>query len=205
MTLGGCPLVPHPSAFRYTGWVKASTKTRAATPSPNPAAEPSTDPEYRALLRLAGVVRGQKARHPEEALQPVVDLAREMTNARYAALSVSDEEDRTEGLVTSGLTRAQLRGLKVPPQGHGPLGSLRSDGKPVRIDNLDEHPASFGFPPHHPTMKSMLGVPIWAEGQVRGSLYVTDRDGGEPFTDDDVVILLTLARHASAVVEKQWY
>jgi len=185
--------------------VKAGTKTLQATPPAATHVETAADPEYRTLLRLAEVVRGPKPRHPEEALQPVVDLAREMTSARYAALSVSDEEDRTEGFVTSGLTRAQLRGLKIPPQGHGPLGSLRSDGKPVKIDNLDDHPKSFGFPPHHPTMKSLLGVPIWADGEVRGSLYVTDRDGGRPFTDEDVVILQTLARHAGAIVEKQWY
>jgi GAF domain-containing protein len=185
--------------------VKASTKRSHTTAAAPPTAETAADPEYRALLRLAAVVQAPRPRHPEEALQPVVDLAREMTRARYAALSVSDEDDRTEGFVTSGLTRAQLRGLKIPPQGHGPLGSLRSDGRPVKIDNLDEHPRSFGFPPHHPTMKSLLGVPIWADGQVRGSLYVTDRDGGEPFTDEDVVVLQTLARHAGTVVEKQWY
>ena len=168
-------------------------------------AEFATDAEYRTLLRLAEVVRGPRPRRPEEALQQVVDLARELTNARYAALGVSDENDMTEGFVTSGLSKAQLRGLKVPPQGHGPLGSLRSDGKPVRIDSLDEHPKAFGFPPKHPTMKTMLGVPIWANGEVRGSLYVTDRDGGNPFTDDDVAVLLTLARHAGTIVEREWY
>jgi GAF domain-containing protein len=189
----------------YTGRVKASTESARHAPTATPAVESAADPEYRTLLRLAEAVRRPRPRHPEEALQPVVDLAREMTGARYAALSVSDEEDRTEGFVTSGLSKAQLRGLKIPPQGHGPLGSLRSDGKPVKIDDLDDHPRAFGFPPHHPTMKSLLGVPIWADGQVRGSLYVTDRDGGRPFTDDDVVILQTLARHAGTVVEKQWY
>ena len=187
--------------------MKTSTRTRTHAPAVEPAedVDVAADPEYRALLRLAEATRGPKPQRPEEALQVVVDLAREMTNARYAALGVSDENDYTEGFVTSGLTKAQLRGLKVPPQGHGPLGSLRSDGKPVRIDDLDAHPAAFGFPPKHPTMKTMLGVPIWAEGQVRGSLYVTDRDGGKPFTDDDEVVLLTLARHASNIVERDWY
>ena len=169
------------------------------------AVEPATDAEYRSLRCLAALVRGPKPRRPEEALQQVVDLAREMTCAHYAALGVSDENDLTEGFVTSGLTKAQMRGLKVPPQGHGPLGSLRSDGKPVRIDDLDAHEKAFGFPPKHPTMKTMLGVPIWADGEVRGSLYVTDRDGGDPFTDDDVAVLLTLARHAGTIVERQWY
>jgi GAF domain-containing protein len=187
--------------------VKASTSpSRHVTRvEPESAIDVQADAEYRALLRLAELARLPKPRHPEEALQPLVDLAREMTNARYAALAVSDEDDRTEGFVTSGLTKAQLRGLKVPPQGHGPLGSLRSDGRPVRIDDLDLHPKSFGYPPKHPEMKSLLGVPIWADGEVRGSLYVTDRDGGQPFTDDDVTVLLTIARRASTIVERQWY
>lgn len=144
-------------------------------------------------------------RTPLDALQRLVDLAREMTAARYAALAISDEHDRTEGFVISGLTKAQLRGLKVPPQGHGPLGSLRTDGRPVRYDNLDNAPNAFGFPPKHPTMTTMLGVPIWCHGEVRGSLYVTDRNGGEPFTDDEEAVLVTLARHAGNIVEREWY
>ena len=183
----------------------STTTTRLPAPADPPVVEAESDAEYRTLRRLADAVRGPKPRRPEEALQIVADLAREMTNARYAALSVSDENDLTEGFVTSGLTKAQLRGLKVPPQGHGPLGSLRSDGKPVRINDLDAHEKAFGFPPKHPTMKTMLGVAIWAGGEVRGSLYVTDRDGGDPFTDDDVVILLTLARHAGMIVERDWF
>ncbi|MER3419611.1 MAG: hypothetical protein C4290_03380 [Chloroflexota bacterium] len=175
-----------------------------APPRPRPG-EPPADPEYRALLRLAELVRGPRPRTPLDALQQLVDLARELTCAKYAALAVTDEHDRTEGFVTSGLTKAQLRGLKVPPQGHGPLGRLRTDGKPVRYTDLDKAPNAFGFPPKHPRMKTMLGVPIFAHGQVRGSLYVTDRNGGEPFTDDDETVLLVLARHAGAIVERDWY
>lgn len=183
----------------------STTPLRLPTPVEPSPVEAEADPEYRTLRRLADAVRGPKPKRPEDSLQVVVDLAREMTNARYAALTVSDENDLTEGFVTSGLTKAQMRGLKVPPQGHGPLGTLRSDGRPVRIDDLDAHEKAFGFPPKHPTMKTMLGVAIWAEGEVRGSLYVTDRDGGNPFTDDDVIVLLTLARHAGLIVEHDWY
>jgi GAF domain-containing protein len=164
------------------------------------------DPEYRTLVRLAEIIQnGPRARTPLDALQQVVELAREMTVAKYSALTVSDADDRTEGFVTSGLTKAQLRALKVPPQGHGPLGSLRHDRKPVRYDDLDRATNAFGFPPKHPTMKTMLGVPIIAHDKVRGSLYVTDRNGSEPFTDEDEVVLLTLARHAGSIVERDWY
>jgi two-component system sensor histidine kinase DevS len=164
------------------------------------------DAEYRALKRLAEALREYPhARTPIDALQVVVDLAREMTSARYAALAVTDEKDRTQGFVTSGLTAEELRGLRTPPQAHGPLGSLRRDGRPVRIDDLDGHPSGFGFPPRHPQMKSLLGVPLWTLQEVRGSLYVTDKAGSQRFDDDDEVALIVLARHASNVVEHDWY
>jgi GAF domain-containing protein len=164
------------------------------------------DPEARALRALARGIRDLPPQHrPEEALQVVVDLARSETKARYAALSVTDEHDRTQGFVTAGMTPAELRGLRVPPQGHGPLGALRADGRPVRYDDVTRAQRSFGFPPKHPQMKALLGVPLWAQGYVRGSLYVTDRSDGKPFDDEDERLLLTLAQHASQVIEREWY
>ena len=164
------------------------------------------DPEARALRALARAVGSLPDHHrPEEALQLVVDLARAETKARYAALSVTDEHDRTQGFVTSGMTAQELRGLRVPPQGHGPLGSLRADGRPVRYEDVSRARRSFGFPPRHPQMKALLGVPLWAQGYVRGSLYVTDRSDGKPFDNDDERLLLMMGRHASQVIEREWY
>ena len=164
------------------------------------------DPETRALRALAQALRRlPAAQRPDEALQVVADLARRLTAARYCALSVTDEHDVTLGFVTSGLSDRELRRLRTPPQGHGPLGSLRADGRPVRYDDVGSQRRSFGFPPSHPEMKALLGVPLWAGGEVRGSLYVTDRSGGRAFTDDDERLLLTLARHASKVIEQDWY
>lgn len=169
-------------------------------------ATPLSDPEYRALVRLADEIQsGPKPRTPLDRLQQIVDVARELTAAKYAAMAITDENDRTEGFITSGLTREQLRGLKVPPQAHGPLGTLRQDGRPVRYDDVRDARNAFGFPPRHPEMISMLGVPVWSRGEVRGSLYVTDRNGSEPFRDEDEQILLVLARYASMVVENEWY
>ncbi|HZU75454.1 MAG TPA: GAF domain-containing protein [Dehalococcoidia bacterium] len=171
-----------------------------------PTGAPPRDGEFQALRRLA-LLHSSTPRpvKPDRLLQAVCDLAKELTRGKYAALAVTDERDHTEGFYTSGLAPAQLKGLKVPPTGHGPLGSLRSDGKPVRIDDLDKHPYAFGFPPKHPVMKRMLGVPIWANGSVRGSMYVTDREDGEPFDDEDERAMVTLARHATYVIENFWY
>jgi len=163
------------------------------------------DGEYRALLALAELVRQPKPKEPLGELEAIAHLARELTNARFAALGVTDERDRMEGFVTSGIDEKGLPGLKTPPQGHGLLGSLRHDGKPVRIDDVDRHPQGFGFPPQHPAMRSLLGVPLWGQGEVRGSLYVTDRDGGQPFTDNDEAVLLTLSRHAQHIIENEWH
>lgn len=167
--------------------------------------EVADDGELRALLRLAELTRLPKPARPTESLQRVVDIAREVTHARYAALAVSDDNDYTEGFVTSGLTKEQLRGLRTPPRGHGPLGSLRADGRPVRYENVDNAPNAFGFPPKHPEMKALMGVPIFAFGSVRGSLYVTDRAGEQPFTNGDEAALLVLARHAGKIIEIDWY
>ncbi len=134
-----------------------------------------------------------------------MDLARELTGGRYAALSVTDEHDRTEGFFTAGLDRDQLMRLRTPPQGHGPLGSLRYDGRPVRFDDVSQHAKAFGFPSNHPEMRAMVGVAIWAHGHVRGALYVTDRSDGHAFSEDDERVLTTLAAHASQVIEREWY
>ena len=164
------------------------------------------DPERRALMALAGRLPTLQARHtPDQALQVVVDLARELTGARYGALAVTDRTDRVEGFVVSGLESNELLRLRTPPQGHGPLGSLREDGRPVHFSDVQQHAKAFGFPSHHPEMRALVGVAIWVHGEVRGALYVTDREDGAAFDRDDERLLTTLAAHASTVIETQWY
>jgi GAF domain-containing protein len=163
------------------------------------------DAQYRALRRLAAIAAAGIPEHPLDALQQVADLARELTEARYAALIVTDENDGVEGFVVSGLTPEEERRLKAAPGGHGPLGTMRRDGLAVRIDDLDRHRRSFGFPPRHPEMKTLLGVPVFVEGALRGALYATDRNGGRPFRDDDQTILTLLGAHASALIASRWY
>ncbi len=165
----------------------------------------SPDPEYRALRRLADATAGGIPHHPLDALQQVADLARELTNARYAALAVTDGNDYVEGFVVSGLTPEEERRLKAAPQGHGPLGTMRKDGLAVRLDDVNAHEKAFGFPPRHPKMKTLLGVPLWVGADLRGALYVTDRDGGLPFRDEDETALWILARHAGTVIAERWY
>ena len=164
------------------------------------------DPEMRTLRSLGRALDTLPAKHrPDQSLQLVADLARTLTGAAYSALAITDADNNTEGFFVSGLDDATLRRLKTAPQGHGPLGSLRFDGRPVRFEDVGEHAKAFGFPSNHPQMQRLLGVAIWASAEVRGALYVTDREDGQIFDDDDERILLTLADHASKVVETEWY
>ncbi len=163
------------------------------------------DPEYRALRKLAGRNRKQPPRTPLDALQHVVDVAREMTRARYGALAVTGPTDYVEGFVVSGMDERALASLKGPPQGHGPLGNMRQDGLAVHFADVSEHEKAFGFPPKHPEMNELLGVPIFASGAVRGALYVTDAKAGRGFGDGDRQALDVLSHHAGLIIEASWY
>jgi GAF domain-containing protein len=163
------------------------------------------DPEYRALRKLAERNRGQPPRTPTDALQHVVDVAREMTDATFGALAVTGTDDYVEGFVVSGMDGGALAALKGPPQGHGPLGSMRQDGLAIRLDDVAEHAKAFGFPPKHPPMKALLGVPIFAGSDVRGALYVTDRKGNKRFGNGDEQVLRVLGHHAGLIIQASWY
>jgi len=163
------------------------------------------DPEYRALRKLADRNRRHPPKTPLDALQHVADVAHDMTHATYSALAVTGEDDYVEGFVVSGMDSKALAALKGPPQGHGPLGTMRQDGLPVRLDDVAEHARAFGFPPKHPPMKALLGLPIFCTGGVRGALYVTDRRGAKPFGADDEAVLRVLSHHAGLIIEASWY
>jgi GAF domain-containing protein len=163
------------------------------------------DPEYRALKKLADRNRKHPPKTPLDALQHIVDIAREMTDGTFGALAVTGEADYVEGFVVSGMDDQALAGLKGPPQGHGPLGTMRQDGLPVRLDDVSLHAKAFGFPPKHPDMKALLGLPIFSGPSVRGALYVTDRKRGPGFDEHDEQILKTLAHHAGLIIESSWY
>ena len=134
-------------------------------------------------------------------LQQLVDTAAKITGARYGALGVIDRTGAAlESFVTSGIdddTRAAIGEL---PKGRGILGVLIREATPLRLSNLADDPRSVGFPPHHPPMRSFLGVPILLRGESYGNLYLTEKDGGE-FTDEDEEIIRLLAAQAAVAIE----
>src|SRR4029079_6106688 len=97
------------------------------------------DPEYRALKQLAIRNRRHPPRTPHDALQHVVDVARDMTHGTFGALAVTSETDYGGGFIVSGMDAAMLAMLKGPPQGHGPLGTMRQDGRAVHLEDVGEH------------------------------------------------------------------
>ena len=137
----------------------------------------------------------------DDLLARIVEAAREVVGARYAALGVLDT-DRTmlAEFVTAGLDEAQRAAIGELPRGRGLLGALIRDARPLRLERISDDPRSVGFPPNHPQMESFLGVPVGFRGQVFGNLYLTDKLGG-PFTAEDEQIALTLASQAAVAVE----
>ncbi len=131
----------------------------------------------------------------------IVDRVRELVGARFAALGLSDGRGRIEHFITSGVDPQRRAEIGSVPRGHGLLGLVIRDGQTIRASDIAEHPAHYGFPPHHPHMTSFLGAPIIVKGRSVGNLYLSDKPGGEPFTDDDERLVEMFAVHAGIAID----
>jgi signal transduction histidine kinase len=138
----------------------------------------------------------------DSVLERIVEAAASLTGARYAALGVIDRAGAgLERFVTAGVDDETRTVIGEPPHGRGILGVLIRDAHPLRLHDLQEDPRSVGFPPGHPEMHSFLGVPILLRGVAYGNLYLTEKDGGEDFTDEDEELVTLLAAQAAVAVE----
>ncbi|HEX2435799.1 MAG TPA: GAF domain-containing protein [Solirubrobacterales bacterium] len=137
----------------------------------------------------------------EIVLRRLLEVARELTGARYAALGILDEDrHELERFITLGIAEERRREIGNLPRGHGVLGLLIDDPKPLRLDDVGGHPRSYGFPPGHPPMKTFLGVPVMIRGEAYGNLYLTEKMGG-PFDEADEQSVVTLAGWAAIAIE----
>src|SRR5215216_1585602 len=135
-------------------------------------------------------------------LERIIEAAVDLVDARYGALGVLDDtRTRLAQFVTVGLDDETYNAIGHLPEGHGILGLLIVDPKPLRLPDLREHPDSFGFPPNHPPMRSFLGVPVRVRGEVFGNLYLTDKQSADAFTDVDEELTVALAAAAGAAIE----
>ncbi|HJR66577.1 MAG TPA: GAF domain-containing protein [Gemmatimonadaceae bacterium] len=155
----------------------------------------------RALIE-AGLALGS-ALSLAQVLQILVDVAREILDARYAALGVIDTAGTgLSDFVTSGMPKEMRARIGDLPHGKGILGLLITDARPLRLRDLNQHPASVGVPPNHPPMRSFMGVPVVAQGRVFGNLYVTEKIGADEFSEEDLALLEVLATQAAVAIER---
>jgi len=133
-------------------------------------------------------------------LQRIVDLAAQVTDARYGALGVIGDGGELEEFITTGLSAKQRRAIGPPPRGLGILGLLLREPRSVRIENIGSHPKSVGFPANHPPMTSFLGAPVQAMGTVFGNIYLTEKRSAPVFTNEDEESLVILATQAGVAI-----
>ena len=160
----------------------------------------SGEERVRALLDAVVAIGGDL--DPHSTLERIVAAAARLADARYVALGVLDRTgEALADFITYGIAVEQRKRIGSLPRGHGILGLLISDARPLRLHNLNEHVQSYGFPAHHPPMTSFLGVPVRVGNRVFGNLYLTEKRGGGDFTDDDENALVALAAAAGVAVE----
>ncbi|AOR30691.1 hypothetical protein BFF78_06180 [Streptomyces fodineus] len=170
------------------------------------------DEQLRALLssmdRLQGLLEAVVAITREvelpAVLERIVTTAMDLVGARYGALGVLDESgERLEQFISSGLTEQERDALAKAglPRGLGVLGHLIRYPEPLRIDDIQTHPSSAGFPSGHPRLRTLLGVAITVRGEIYGDLYLSERDDGEPFDVHDENVVVALASAAGIAIE----
>jgi signal transduction histidine kinase len=137
----------------------------------------------------------------EAVLQQVVDLGRKLVDARYRALVMLDEEGHIDQFVTSGVTPEERARIGSRPKGRGLLGIPIKTGRPVRVADLTRRPDAVGFPPNHPPLKTLLGIPINYKGKTLGGLYIADKEDASEFSQEDEEIMTLFANQAAVAIE----
>src|SRR5215213_3550399 len=155
------------------------------------------------LRRLIDAGRGLISNLDVDAiLHQLLDVAREVTGARYAAVGVLDERrEELERFVTAGVDAQTHRAIGDLPRGRGILGVLIEEPRPLRLEHIGDHPQSYGFPSGHPEMETFLGVPVVIRDEAWGNLYLTEKEGGEPFTEGDEESAVILADWAAIAID----
>ena len=134
-------------------------------------------------------------------LRTIVHTAIELVDASYGALGVRGEDHVLVEFIYEGIDEETRHQIGPLPSGRGVLGVLIDDPKPIRLQDISHHPASVGFPSHHPPMRTFLGVPVRTRDKVFGNLYLTDKTNGQPFSEDDEVLVQALAAAAGIAVD----
>ncbi|MFE3222849.1 GAF domain-containing sensor histidine kinase [Nocardia sp. NPDC059228] len=137
----------------------------------------------------------------DQTLSTIVRAATILVDARFGALAVRGHEQQLSQFIFHGIDEQTRVCIGALPEGHGVLGLVLDKPEPLRLDDLAHHPAATGFPEHHPVMRTFLGMPVRIRGEIFGNLYLTEKSGGHPFTEDDEVLLQALAAAAGIAVD----
>ena len=157
------------------------------------------DPAFRTLSDVVLAIAGEHEVEP--VLQRLVDAARELGGARYAALGIPDGQGAFASFITSGMTDELIAEMGPLPRTHGMLGAMLESPEPFRTPDIQTDPRFRGWWPRaHPDMRSFLGVPIVERGEVIGAIYLTDKEAAEHFDDADQAVIETLAAHAAIAI-----
>jgi signal transduction histidine kinase len=137
----------------------------------------------------------------DRVLQLITDRVRELAEAQYAAIGIVDSEGAIERFITSGISDEERARIGDLPHGRGLLGLIIRENRTYRVADITRHPERFGFPAHHPEMRSFLGMPIRARGDVVGRLYLTNKLGAAEFSEDDQELVEMFALHAGIAID----
>jgi signal transduction histidine kinase len=137
----------------------------------------------------------------DETLRTIVHTAIQLVDAQYGALGVRGHDHELVEFIYEGIDEEMREKIGHLPEGRGVLGVLIDDPKPIRLDNIAHHAASVGFPPNHPPMRTFLGVPVRIRDEVFGNLYLTEKANGQPFSEDDEVLVYALAAAAGIAID----
>jgi len=137
----------------------------------------------------------------ETVLKQIVEAAITLVRARYGALGIIGEGGRLAEFVPVGLADEEIEAIHHWPEGRGLLGALITNPRPLRLPDISGSPKSSGFPPGHPPMRSFLGVPVRVRDEVYGNLYLTEKEGGAEFDEEDEALLVALAAAAGVAID----
>jgi signal transduction histidine kinase len=163
----------------------------------------ATQSRLRGLLRANQMIAGDLAL--PVLLRHIVDAARELVGARYAALGVNARAGGLAQFLHAGMPPQTVAAIGDLPQGKGLLGALVEDPVPIRVTRIADDPRTSGFPDHHPPMNSFLGVPIRVRGEVFGNLYLCESSNGEFSAEDEDLVTALAATAGVAIANARLY
>jgi len=137
-------------------------------------------------------------------LKKVVEQARALVGSKYGALSVVGDDGMIRSFITSGISDEQRAEIGPPPVGHGVLGVVLREGQRLRLDSIQNHPRSVGFPANHPVMRTLVAVPIVCKSPFVGNLYLAEKEGEPRFTEDDEESLARFGVQAAIAIDNAY-